>query len=749
MARSMLFVVCILIIALGIPGCEKTVRQENGFIAGVVTVEGAGVSGVTISVYSFTASTGNAKPSSGVYSSKIAGAGDYRIELLPGEYRIDFDLVLDGEILHTARYPVIVEIGIEAIVNVDLKDPIPRNLIAKDDDASVLLTWEHAYGASTYNVYRAAESENIFRPAAIIDSAFGTVRYVDTPPTIDAYLYKITGVSNQIESDPSEIVRVDFTGAISPPTGFSVSDNVTHVFLEWTSKRNAAYYKIFRGTSEAPNDWSVIDSTAQSSYQDVPENYGTYAYYLTAVSFLGTESVPSVNRVVEYDGLFDPPSGVILADRGSNLYITWMGVENVGYYNIYRSEIPDDDFIRIDSSFVPYYEDFPSLFGYYYYRITIVGPNNLESEMSDVVGTYFDGRLDPPDQVFATDLGLSVEISWSDVLWAAAYIIYRSDDGGVTYNQIYRISGEILAKTDIPPQAGEYSYKVATETLDGVIGALSLSASVYFSDNLPGPINVAAENFGTFVEITWDEVPEANGYTVHRSTTSGGVYNQIGSSTDPVYLDIPQTAGAYYYKVRAIDTLGHESQLSFYAYTYFTDQPQPPFNVTAEDLLYKVAVGWESIDSSFIFIIYRSSASNGDYVPIDTVEAQVGIIDWPPSTGHYYYKVQAEHPSHGSSELSQYGHVYFSGILDTPSNLIVSDDGSYVSISWDEVEGASEYEVFRGVNINDLIVIQTVYLSQTTDVPDSAGTYYYAVLAKTQGGLESPRSAPVGVDFNP
>jgi fibronectin type 3 domain-containing protein len=302
---------------------------------------------------------------------------------------------------------------------------------------------------------------------------------------------------------------------------------------------------------------------------------------------------------------------------------------------------------------------------------------------------------------------------------------------------------------DIPPEAGEYFYKVATETLDGVTGPLSEPVGVLFTNNLPAPVNVVAEDFGTFVEITWNEVADADNYTVHRANSASGPDSQIGSSDDPLYTDTPQTAGGYYYKVKAADTLGHESPMSFYAYTYFTDLPQAPFNVSAEDLSYRVRVSWESIDSSFIFIVYRSGSANGDYSPIDTVEGFLEFTDWPANAGHFYYKVRAEHPSHGSSELSEYGHVYFSGLLDTPTNLVATSQGSYIAISWNAVEGASEYEVFRGINESQLDSIQIVYVPQTTDVPDSAGTYYYAVLAKTEGGLESPRSAPVGVVFNP
>lgn len=749
MARNTLILICIPLVALGILNCEKTVRQENGYLTGTVTVDGIGVSGVTISVSSYTSSSGNARPTTDMFSSRVAADGDYRVELLAGFYRVDFDLSLDGEPLHTARYPVRVIVGDETKVDVDLKNPVPQNLMAKDDDASVLLSWEHGYGSSAYKIYRALESDNIFSLVATADSGFGTILYIDTPPAIDTYLYKVTGIADQIESAASSVATVEFTGSISPPTGFTATDNITHISLQWTSKTNAIRYKIYRTTADAPNGWTLIDSVSQASYEDEPGTYDTYLYYVTAVSFLDIESGPSATRSVEFDGRFDPPSGLVLIDRGSNLYLNWLGLENIGYYNIYRSEEPQNDFARIDSSFVPYYQDIPTQYRQYYYGVTVVGPNGMESDMSEIVGTFFDGRLDPPDQVFAENRGLSVEVSWSEVLWTAAYIVYRSDDGGTTFNQISRIGGENLSMINVPPEAGQYYYKVATETLDGVTGTPSVGAGVFFTNNLPAPANVIAENFGTFVAITWDEVPDANSYTVHRSTSPNGAYSQIGSSANTEYEDVPQIEGGYYYKVRAIDTLGHESPLSFYAYTYFTDVPQAPFNVTAEDLSYRVRVSWESIDSSFTFIIYRSVSANGDYSPIDTVEGLLEIIDWPASAGHYYYKIRAEHPSHGSSALSEYGHVYFSGILGMPSNLNAIDRGLYIEISWDAVEGASEYEVFRGISESQLDSIQIVYVPHTTDVPDSSGTYYYAVLAKTQGGLESPRSAPVGVVFNP
>jgi fibronectin type 3 domain-containing protein len=723
------------------------VQQINGFISGRVTADGVGLAGVTITVSAYTySSEGLPKPQNQASVAETAADGDYRIELLPGQYKVEYDKDLDEEFLHTARYPIAVQPASEAVVNVDLKDPVPANLLAMDDDAIVLLTWESAYHTSHYYVYRTISGEDNYQLVGEASGWSGTVLMMDAPPTVGAYAYRVTGVVEDIESEPSNEAEVVFTATIKPPAGFQASDQITHVALSWTEKSNAAYYKVYRAIS-TPESWQVIDSTSQSSYSDVPETYETYHYYVTAVSALATESEPSSSAIVEYDGRYDPPSGLTLIDRGSNFYLTWLSGGDVGYYNIYRSAEAGGDFIIIDSTSSLHYEDFPNIHQYYGYRVTIVGPNGLESGPSSIVGAYFNGRLDAPDQVIATDMGLYVEIAWSEVLWTGAYILYRSDDGQ-TYHQIVRLSASYLNYEDTPPGAGNYLYKVSTETVDGVEGPLSSAASVFFSDNLMRPENVVAENYGTFVIVSWDSVAYADGYTVYRSSSAGGPYVDIGEATESVFNDVPQSEGAYFYKVRAFDDLGHVSQFSFYAYTHFTDRPLPPHDVQANDHLYRVWISWQSDDPDYYFIIYRASSSTGEYIPVDTVESW-SAYDWPSTEGHYYYKIQALSAADIVSDLSDYAHVYFSGILDAPSELTGEDVGNYVQLDWQQVVGASEYDVYRGTNPDELEIIQTVYDIGATDAPADAGIYYYAVTAKTQGGLESPRSAPVIVDFDP
>jgi fibronectin type 3 domain-containing protein len=58
------------------------------------------------------------------------------------------------------------------------------------------------------------------------------------------------------------------------------------------------------------------------------------------------------------------------------------------------------------------------------------------------------------------------------------------------------------------------------------------------------------------VTLAWAESGTATSYNVYRSTTSGGYYAKIGSSTTMSYVDNTATPGfIYYYVVTAVNPL--------------------------------------------------------------------------------------------------------------------------------------------------------------------------------------------------
>ena len=744
-------ILCLLGALLFSLSCEDNSSEpiKEGYLAGKVTVDGQGVEGVLIDVSSFHVSGGNGAAKA-AQASEYTAAGDFAIELIAGTYRADFAYFSSGEQnLITARYPLNVTAGETTYVNVELKDPKPYCVLALDANSAVELSWECAYNAVEYKIYRADSTLGNFLNINTVNSSTGTLYYTDMPPTTGKYSYYITSVNAaDYESDYSEIVEVEFTAEINPPTGFTAIDQVEYVSLSWNDNTRARGYRIYRSTGDDQN-WQFIDSTTDITYQDEPASYDNYYYYVTSVSIYDTESEKSPSAMVNYDGKFDPVENLTISDRGSDLYLNWLDYDNVAYYAIYRSLDPDLEFTRIDSTTNSHYSDIPADTGTYFYYITVFSAAGLESDQSDTVSARYDRVLESPTGFTAENKGLYVGLRWNEVQWAGAYIILRNDGGSSDFFEIASVAGSITSYNDTPPYEGVYEYKIATETLAGIKGPRSTAITVYYIDNLLPPSNVDATSAGTYVKVDWESSFGATSYKVYSARNETGVYEYVDSTLDTSFVDIPEIEGQYYYKIKACDNIGHVSQFSNSAYVYFSDKPLPPYDIVAVDSLYKVTLWWHTNEFNADYMLYRSNTMESNYQHIETIDNDTIATDWPSVGGHYFYKLRTI-ASGDTSDLSQFVHILFSGDLAAPQNLSGYDAGSYVHLEWDQVAGASEYRIYVAESIDGEYVYDlTEDDNSAGHFPESEGVYFYKVKAVTEGDLHSPFSNAVQVEFEP
>ncbi|MEE1038641.1 MAG: hypothetical protein U0K95_05680, partial [Eubacterium sp.] len=164
------------------------------------------------------------------------------------------------------------------------------------------------------------------------------------------------------------------------------------------------------------------------------------------------------------------------------------------------------------------------------------------------------------------------------------------------------------------------------------------------------------------------------------------------------------------------------------------DLPQPT-NVKIAPVASSGApkVTWDAVEGASKYEIYRKVGSSGTYAKYDTTTGTSYTNSSTTPGTIYYYKVLAVcgTNSGGNSALSK--EVYIARDLPQPTNVKIAPvvETGKPKVTWDGVEGASKYEIWRKVGSSGTYAkydttTGTSYINSST----TPGTiYYYKVLA--------------------
>ena len=192
-----------------------------------------------------------------------------------------------------------------------------------------------------------------------------------------------------------------------------------------------------------------------------------------------------------------------------------------------------------------------------------------------------------------------------------------------------------------------------------------------------------------------------------------------------------------------------------------TSNLSAPQNVSAQNTgtssSPQVRVSWSSVSGATGYRLYRSSSAYGSYTQLNS-SSSTYIIDNSPMKGSNYYKVKA-YNSKGESDYSPYAVFENGGNAPTPqkpsapTGVTAENYGSItlpnVYISWNSVEGATQYIVYRSTTANGSYTqIATATSTFSYDGNPKQGNNYYKVKAKNSAG-ESSYSNYALFNFNP
>lgn len=362
---------------------------------------------------------------------------------------------------------------------------------------------------------------------------------------------------------------------ITVPQALTGEGSDKKAVLSWNAASGAEAYAVYRSTAADGTYGKIAEGISTNTYTDSANlvNETAYYYRVTAVragiesgfsnmaEITPTDTQPPVNKVVNLHA----------AIRDGQLTVAWEkpAVEekrDVEFYTVERATNPEGPFMLLtlngksriyDSSYLDLglRTDVS-----YYYRVTPgnaggMGPSELLQAVSPAPA------LQAPVLLQTEPAGGKAELAWTTVPGAAAYHVARSTVNGGPYE---RISGDAgvagTSYTDETATIGTAYYYVVTAANAKQESRSSNQRKVlaYAAPaGAPGvPADVRGEVQTGKVALTWTDANGAESYRVERKTP-GGVYELVGTATEPAFADTSASTGtAYTYQVTAVNAAG-------------------------------------------------------------------------------------------------------------------------------------------------------------------------------------------------
>lgn len=496
--------------------------------------------------------------------------------------------------------------------------------------------------------------------------------------------------------------------------------------ISWNAVNGADKYWIYRSVDGETFDYYA--RTDKPSFTDGSTSIGTTYYYaVKAVAVLGGRDVSSGRSTAQSIQCRPAAPSVSIYRASGKPQLKWNAVSGAAKYWVYRST-DGVNFKYYDSTTKTSYTNTGALLGTkYHYRVKAVAVVNGKNVASAYNGTksLFTTPAAPGVSIYRVNG--KPQLKWSAVTGAAKYWIYRSTDG-VNFKYYDSTTGTSYTNC-IAASGTEYYYKVkAAAVVNGkdVASDFSNTKSLFTTPAAP---SVSITTSKGKPKLTWKAVKGADNYYIYRST-DGKNFKYYNETDEAGYTNYSTNIGTtYYYKVRAVKTIdGNDHKSDFSAVRSIQCRPAA-VNLSISRSYGKPKLTWDAVADADKYWIYRSTDGK-NFKYYDTTTKTSYINSGAAFNTIYCYKVKAVKVVNGRNVVSGSGSAKsVITALAKPSVSITTSDGKPY-ISWDAVDGATGYYVFRSTDGKNYSVLGYTTRTNYTNTASNAGTtYYYKVKA--------------------
>lgn len=447
----------------------------------------------------------------------------------------------------------------------------PRKLTAIVGNTKVVLTWEVATGAVSYNVKRAQTSGGPYTTIASISNVT-TTTFTDTAVINDTtYYYIVTSVNRDGESGGgNEVSAIPNANKPLAPTNLTTQAGYTKVILSWGPVAGAYTYNVKRSDYFGGPYTTVVSNLTQTTFTDTGLTDGKqYFYIVTAVNDNGEG--PSSSEVSAIP-VVPPPANLSATAGDGKVTLRWTKGD-ITWTRIKRATTPGGPYESLMSTTGSSYNDTNVTIGTTYYYIVVNAVSSEESTPSNEVSA---APYSAPYNLTATAGNALVTLAWGAATGSTYYSVKRSTTAGgpyttlatnvsgTTYNDTTAINGTLYyyVVTTVSAGAERFSNEVSatprqpegSEPNDSMASASSISNNTTITATIGSSTDLDYYKFtisSTKTCTIYLTPPSSKDYDLYLLNSSG---TQIGSSTNGTgtvdTITKSLAAGTYYIQVK-------------------------------------------------------------------------------------------------------------------------------------------------------------------------------------------------------
>ena len=320
-----------------------------------------------------------------------------------------------------------------------------------------------------------------------------------------------------------------------------------------------------------------------------------------------------------------------------------------------------------------------------------------------------------------------VVLTWAAVDGAAKYEVYRSGTKTGEYKLYYTTTK--LSYTNTSAYAG-YWYHYKVKALDANGAEIVTSDIITQCSDCAAPVITAGNRASNGkVTLKWKAVYGAEKYAIYRATARNGEYVRQYTTTSTSYTNSSAVPGTtYYYKVKAICGKSSYGNSAYSVVKSIKCTPAAP-SLSISRVNGKPKLSWKAVSGATKYWIYRSTDGK-NFKYYDSTTKTTYTNNSTTVGTRYYYKVKAVVVDNGTSYASAFSSAKSMTVRAAAPTLKTSAPEGTPSLSWNAVNGATKYWVYRSTDGKEFKYYDsTTKTAYTNKSVDAGKTYYYKVKA--------------------